>query len=1148
VIFCQSHLRIVAIFFFHSKKVIDIDAPREKDDKEKEKDKEKDKAASSALGRKKKRELIAEIEEMQHKLNEMQFAQDGMKLKISNSQREIERWRRLWMMTVGAEPSVETSRQLQGSAACWAAGVGSLSRLKAMLEYGGDVYQPDADGRTALHIAAAENHIEIARFLLQSGAHLKKTDRWGDNPSNIAIKMGLESHGAMAELLEVSETTTSLKELQLEYETGNYIAIGHESAGLVHIPKIQRKISKFFGAQKQPSPPSTMNAKSGNNPANYGQNLSTITSALSGEWSIRDAAAARSVRWSSSDKISPLPSARGANNATTWNSTLSLVTPPSTTPNPLKSPPPRTLNSSAGTPSSYMFDDTVPAPPSSRAGSRSLAGAGSSSDDLWSPPSRKPGKDKKDKDKKRKSNKFLASLMRNLLRDNGDGDESSATGSSAQSKAPTGKSKQTAAPFGVVHGVLRGACQVPDCDCKYFKKSANGASTTCSCGHFPASHLNLGEADILEGLEHLKVVDEASIAVLVPKDLSGGLEGWPRVLNSNLQGDEDTEILNQMWSSGSKGASASPVAQWVIPASDLLFTRQIGSGTSATVYEGVYKDKIVAIKLISFKPSDKRPREKQRQELIEEFNVMTSIENSHVISFFGVVTEPRLCLVIEYCSRGALYDVLSHGANADDPPPPAAPPAAADGTGAGTEVPPPIVAETVDWPVVFRWFREAVEGVNALHQRKPPIVHRDLKSLNLLLNEDNVVKVADFGLSRFLSEEDNNQTTLAKLRGTYAYCSPEVYFGEFFSPKSDVYSLGVILWELVTRLVTGKYYRPYGDYSYIQFDFQIIIQAAKKFCRPTIPPETPAEIASLIRLLWAPKPESRPDCPTLLNMIKVLEESYSQHKEEWDALVGTGAALPPLRSAPNAPMPAEWSMVQTSSASDNESGSRSGSMTTSTDKDSMSSSGSLSSSGHLSAGSNSKSSKRKSDVRPKSRESRDADSTTSPRSGSGSNESPFPLASSGSSSNVLESSRGSKASRLLGTAQQASSLKPSERTLRDILTDLNLFNEFKAFMAARYNSENLLFWEDVNKFKAMPEETSEDKRFARAVDIYEKYISGEKFDQQYVVSISPATTRDLMRTFKKREAIDFNVFNQAFDEVEHVTLKPSFNEFVRLHN
>ena len=74
------------------------------------------------------------------------------------------------------------------------------------------------------------------------------------------------------------------------------------------------------------------------------------------------------------------------------------------------------------------------------------------------------------------------------------------------------------------------------------------------------------------------------------------------------------------------------------------------------------------------------------------------------------------------------------------------------------------------------------------------------------------MKVCDFGLSRYLrlSADDS---TLHKMRGTYAYSAPEVYFGEKYSTKSDVFSTGVILWEIVSRVVTGNYQRPFKEFK-----------------------------------------------------------------------------------------------------------------------------------------------------------------------------------------------------------------------------------------------------------------------------------------------------------------------------------------------
>jgi serine/threonine protein kinase len=87
---------------------------------------------------------------------------------------------------------------------------------------------------------------------------------------------------------------------------------------------------------------------------------------------------------------------------------------------------------------------------------------------------------------------------------------------------------------------------------------------------------------------------------------------------------------------------------------------------------------------------------------------------------------------------------------------------------------------------------------------------------------------------------------LKEVRGTFAYSDPAVFGGEPYNSASDVYSLGIIFWELACRLVKGRYEQPYGEFSNIRFDFQIIVQAATQNLRPTIPEGTPATFKNLI--------------------------------------------------------------------------------------------------------------------------------------------------------------------------------------------------------------------------------------------------------------------------------------------------------------
>jgi len=134
------------------------------------------------------------------------------------------------------------------------------------------------------------------------------------------------------------------------------------------------------------------------------------------------------------------------------------------------------------------------------------------------------------------------------------------------------------------------------------------------------------------------------------------------------------------------------------------------------------------------------------------------------------------------------------------------------------------------------------------------------------------VKVCDFGLARFRTM--NHLMSLGQLRGTMQYCPPEIYEGHIFSTKSDIYSVAIVLWELVVVVVTGAYQTPFEEYKDIEFEFQIITRTAKQQLRPTLPKGCPKSIAELIQQCWQGDPEQRPTCKELLSALQVLELEY----------------------------------------------------------------------------------------------------------------------------------------------------------------------------------------------------------------------------------------------------------------------------------
>jgi serine/threonine protein kinase len=137
--------------------------------------------------------------------------------------------------------------------------------------------------------------------------------------------------------------------------------------------------------------------------------------------------------------------------------------------------------------------------------------------------------------------------------------------------------------------------------------------------------------------------------------------------------------------------------------------------------------------------------DKERDEFKKEFHIMSSVHHPNIVHFYGASFKPKLCMVMEYCARNSLFNCLKD--------------------------------ETIDigWDRAIQLMKETTLGINALHTNEPMIMHRDLKSLNLLVTDDWKIKVADFGLSRFDTAEALE--TLKQMRGTFAYCAPESYFG-----------------------------------------------------------------------------------------------------------------------------------------------------------------------------------------------------------------------------------------------------------------------------------------------------------------------------------------------------------------------------------
>jgi len=253
-------------------------------------------------------------------------------------------------------------------------------------------------------------------------------------------------------------------------------------------------------------------------------------------------------------------------------------------------------------------------------------------------------------------------------------------------------------------------------------------------------------------------------------------------------------------------------SQWIVRldmAALDLYTRLCGRGTE------------VAIKRL---PRESMAEQQVLLEFMKEAFIMRQLRHPNVLQVLGVCTDPP-CIIMEYMPRGSLFQLI-HNQNV-----------------------------ALDWPIVRKLAIEICRGMAYLHGCNPPLIHRDLKPHNLLVDDMWRVKVCDFGLSRFW-EAKKDMTAC----GTPAYAAPEVLRNSAYSVSADVYSFAMVLWELITRQSLYPGIPP----------FQIIFTVGTQGLRPTIPPTCNPALASLIQDCWAEDPSQRPSFVSLADRIAQL--------------------------------------------------------------------------------------------------------------------------------------------------------------------------------------------------------------------------------------------------------------------------------------
>jgi serine/threonine protein kinase len=305
--------------------------------------------------------------------------------------------------------------------------------------------------------------------------------------------------------------------------------------------------------------------------------------------------------------------------------------------------------------------------------------------------------------------------------------------------------------------------------------------------------------------------------------------------------------------------------QWMIDYSDLIQTQVIGEGAFGKVYLGKWHETDVAIKALTSlgalgiaagkvaSYATEADVKDALKTLEREVGLMVGMRHPNVILFLGVCPDPP-CVVTEYCSRGSLYDVLREAKENQ------------------------MVARSLTWYRRVSMMLDAAKGMLYLHSHKPTIIHRDLKSPNLLVDGNWTVKVTDFNLSRLADVAAQPGVQSSVVANNPRWHAPEIIRDALFTKSGDVYAFGLIMWEMISWEL------PFDGMS----AFQMILLIGDKAGRPTVPSSDQVDeirggvfpgYNSYVELMvrcWDQNPEKRPEFPEIISSLRDILSTFPE--------------------------------------------------------------------------------------------------------------------------------------------------------------------------------------------------------------------------------------------------------------------------------
>ena len=365
-----------------------------------------------------------------------------------------------------------------------------------------------------------------------------------------------------------------------------------------------------------------------------------------------------------------------------------------------------------------------------------------------------------------------------------------------------------------------------------------GPSGTAQLAAFHEDHKQSAKL-ILDKLQHIeaeidkktltvkKLVEMGGVVKQVREQLAAAEEVCKPVLDKLEDASNHDVGKNNVDDSNLPPDSlAANARNYVIPYSELIIEREIGKGAYGKVYKAKYDGREVAVKSMALLKD-----ERERNWMKREISLLKQVRHPNVTEFIGISKDPEnnLLIVMEFVPGGELYPLLQK----ED--------------------------LEIDWPLRLKIAHDVASALAFMHARN--IIHRDIKSENLLVDDAWNIKLCDFGFARAIESREKTRMTMC---GSPYFNAPELLLGKAYNEKADVFAFGILLCEVITRAAVNLDRLGKKEFNAYALDLDGLRQKVPKDC--------PGPFWKLAVCCVSYEPEKRPSMGQVEKMLAAIQQ------------------------------------------------------------------------------------------------------------------------------------------------------------------------------------------------------------------------------------------------------------------------------------